>query len=394
MMQTGGNLFDEWRSMQRRLVKHIREPRSSDLADSSMAIPASVYTDPDRFEAERRKIFGELPLLAGFSSDLPEPGDRLFFDAAGPPIVIIRGRDGVVRAFLNLCPHRGARLVVDCERSSRLTCPFHAWSFDLEGRLANTPHPLAFEGLAKDSLHLIALPAEEWQGMIFVKSTPGEDLDIEAFLGEIAPLFAALDLGALQCVRKDRFEVESNWKIALDTFCETYHVPALHQKSLSRNLIPYVTIFDHYERHHRYSGPGVDFAELVDQPESEWSTGGYQAVHFLFPNTTIAYTHALDGKTPVVSIFQLFPGETVGQCVTIGSTYRRRDAPDASDAQISEMHDIVLDVVINEDYPVARDTFTCLAHAPRDFEIVLGRAEALLLHYHRDIADAIEMKLP
>jgi len=393
-MRAGQELLDEWRSMQRRLVEHIKEPRSSDLADSSMTLSASVYTDSKRFEAECRKVFGELPLLAGFSSDLPEPGDRMLFDLAGPPIVLVRGRDAVVRAFLNLCPHRGARLVTDCERSRRLTCPFHAWSFDLEGRLASTPQPPAFEDLDLGSVHLVALPAAEWKGMIFVKATPGEEIDVEAFLGEIAPLFAALELDALECVRKDRFELESNWKIALDTFCETYHVPSLHRDSLSRNLIPYVTLFDHYGRHHRYSGPGVDFTELLDRPESAWPKGGYQAVHYLFPNTTIAYTHALDGKTPVVSIFQLFPGDTVGQSVTLGSTYRRRDAPDASDEEISEMHDIVLDVVINEDYPIARDAFVSISNAPKDFEIVLGRSEVLLQRYHRDIADTIGMGLP
>ncbi|MAG33890.1 MAG: hypothetical protein CL908_23665 [Deltaproteobacteria bacterium] len=393
IMEEQGTLSDEWRSMQRRLISHLRDPRSSDLADAPMTLAASAYTDPKRFEAERQKVFGKLPLLAGFSGDLPEAGDRLLFDAAGPPVIVVRGRDGAVRAFLNLCPHRGARLTRDCERQRRLTCPFHAWSFDLEGRLASIPHADAFEGLDRDSVGLIALPAEEWNGLIFVKVTPDEPLDVETFLGPMAPLLAALDLSTLQPVRSDRFELESNWKMALDTFCETYHVPALHRESLSQNLIPYVAIFDHYERHHRYSGPGVDFAELLDKPEAEWPTSGYQAVHYLFPNTTIAYTHAFDGKTPVVSMFRLFPGETVGQSITLGSTYRRSDASEASDEQISKMHDILLDVVIGEDYEVAQDTWKSLASAPTNLELVFGRSEALLHHYHRDLAEAVGMEL-
>lgn len=392
-MEIGQTLLDEWRSMQRRLVEHLREPRSSDLAEAPMTLPASIYTDPERFVAERERLFRETPLLVGFAHDLPLPGDRLLFDAAGPPVVVVRGNDEVVRAFLNLCPHRGGRIVEDCDRSRRLTCPFHAWSFDLEGRLATTPHPSSFEGLDRDGIRLVELPVEEWNGMIFVIASPGGSIDVETFLGPIAPLLTALDLGELECVRSDRMELESNWKIALDTFCETYHVPALHLESLSQNLIPYVTILDHYGRHHRYSGPGVDFKDLLDRPEEEWPTGGYQAVHYLFPNTTIAYTHAFDGKTPVVSMFRLFPGEAVGQSVTIGSTYRRSDAPEASDQLVGEMHDIVLDIVRNEDYRVATDAWKSLSSAPPDFEVVLGRSEALLHHYHRDVADAIGMKL-
>ena len=106
--------------MQRRIVDHLREPRSSDLEGQPTKLPASFYTDAERFEAERGTVFREVPLLAGFTGDLPEPGDRILFDAAGPPVLIVRGKDGLVRAFLNLCPHRGARLVESCDRTSML----------------------------------------------------------------------------------------------------------------------------------------------------------------------------------------------------------------------------------------------------------------------------------
>jgi len=388
------DMTEEWRSMQRRIVDHLREPRSSDLIGAPSRVPASFYTDPARFAAERERVFREQPLLAGFSGDLPKPGDRMLFDAAGPPVLIVRGVDRVVRAFLNLCPHRGARLVETCERGRRLTCPFHAWSFDLEGRLAGLPLGEAFEGMDRERVRLVELPVQEWQGMIFVRTSPGEPLDVEAFLGPMAPLLRALELDRLEPVRADRFEEETSWKIALDTFCETYHVPALHRDSLNRSLVSYVSIFDRYGRHARYSGPGQDFLPLVDKPESEWPTDGYQAVHYLFPNTTFAYTHAFDGRTPVVSMFRLFPGDTPGRCVTLGATYRRSDAPDPSDELISEMHDIVLDVVRNEDYRVARDSWRSLSYAPEDFELVTGRTEPILQQYHRELAEAAGLPLP
>jgi hypothetical protein len=255
------------------------------------------------------------------------------------------------------------------------------------------PQAVAFEGLDRDAHGLVSVPVEEWGGMIFVCAEPGSEIDVARFLGPIGPLLTSLDLGKLDRLRLDRIPVNTNWKLALDTFCETYHVPALHRNSLATNLYSYVALFDHYGRHHRYSGPGLDFGDFMDLPESQWPSAGYQAVHYIFPNTTIAFTHAFDGSTPVVSMFRLFPGENVGETISLGSTYRRSGS-DAADEQVSEMHDMVLDIVCNEDYRVAREGWASLEHAPPGFRFVLGRNEALLQRYHADIADAIDMKLP
>jgi phenylpropionate dioxygenase-like ring-hydroxylating dioxygenase large terminal subunit len=306
--------------------------------------------------------------------------------------------DGRVRGFLNLCPHRGSRLVETCDRSRRMTCPFHAWSFNLKGGLVSLPQSEAFDGIDRENYGLVPVSTAEWGGMIFASTQPRSasdpELDVEEFLGSMAPLLAALDLGELECIELDRVPVQTNWKLALDTFCETYHVPALHKDSLATNLYSYVVIFDHYGRHHRYSGPGLDFAEFLNRPENEWPASHYQAVHYLFPNTTIAFTHALDGSTPVVSMFRHFPGDTVGETITLASTHRRRDGRDVSDEQISKMHEIVLDIVRDEDYRVVQKSWKNLVSAPPELRLVLGRNESLLQRYHRDIARAIDMKLP
>jgi len=181
MTESGEFLCDEWRSMQRRLVAHLRAPRSSDLADKTSTIDASVYTDVDRFEAER----------------------RLLFDEAGPPIVVVRANNGELRAFLNLCPHRGSRLVDSFDSSPRMTCPLHAWNFDLEARLTGLPQAVAIEGLDRDAHGLVAVPVEEWGGMIFVCVDPDGEIHVEDFLGPIGPLLASLDRGRLDPGRID-----------------------------------------------------------------------------------------------------------------------------------------------------------------------------------------------
>jgi phenylpropionate dioxygenase-like ring-hydroxylating dioxygenase large terminal subunit len=233
--------------------------------------------------------------------------------------------------------------------------------------------------------------------MVFVRARPGEDeIDVEAFLGEAAPLFTALEMGSLELVATDRIEVQSNWKLALDTFCEVYHVPVVHEQSLSLSQMPNVAIFDDYGRHQRYSGAGRDFAALVGRPEQEWPAMSYQAVHYLFPNTTIAFTHTLDLEglaTPVVAMFRLFPGSRPGEAITLASTYRRTREEGISREQVAEMHATVLEIVRAEDYRVAREGWPSLEHAPPGFKLLFGRSELLLQRYHRAFADLIGMPL-
>lgn len=131
------------RSINRRIVGHIRNG-TSDLADGAMRNSVAVYTDPARHAAERQKLFRETPVVACLSADLPSAGSFRTFDETGVPIVVVRGRDGEVRAFLNICTHRGARLVREAEGQARLfTCWFHGWSFANDGKLAAAPNASA-----------------------------------------------------------------------------------------------------------------------------------------------------------------------------------------------------------------------------------------------------------
>ena len=383
-------LREEWRSMQRRIVAHLEHGKRMDFAEATRQVDASSYTDPQRFEVEQRAIFRSQPLLAGFSGEVAQKGDQLLFDAAGVSALILRAGDGTLRAYLNLCPHRGARLVERCARVPRITCPFHGWSFDLEGKLAGAPLPEAFDPEDLAERRLFRLPVAEWKGMIFVRlEAGGAEIDVEGFLGPIAPVLAALDFEGLAPVKSERVDLPANWKLALDTFAETYHVPALHRDSLATTLYPYVEINDHYGLHHRYCGPGLDFAPCVGKPESEWPEIPYQAVHLLFPNTVITFTHALDGATPVTLLFRVLPGASVGESITIASTYRRAATGGASEEEIAALHDAVLDVVRNEDYRTLRESWQGILHAPPGFRFLLGRGEEILQCFHRDFDAAI-----
>src|SRR4051812_14294564 len=183
------------RDLERRMVAHLAAGGTTDLSNGPLSVSAQEYTDPARFEVERRELFGKLPLLACLSRDIAEPGEMFTFDVVGPAILIIRGQDGKARAFLNMCTHRGARLVGECQKRKLITCPFHAWGFDLEGRLAAVPGEEGFDGVDRATLNLVRVPVGEWGGMIFVKAQAGdEEIDVEAWLGDMGPQLLALDL--------------------------------------------------------------------------------------------------------------------------------------------------------------------------------------------------------
>ena len=393
--ETHSRLDAEWTKMRRRLIAHI-ETATSDLIGEPFTLPISSYTDPDRFEAERR-AFRKLPLLAGLSVEIPRAGDRILFEEAGPSIIIVRGDDGQARAFLNLCPHRGSRLVQDAKRSARFACPFHAWTFDLEGRLVRRPREDAFACDGAETPRLVPVPIAEWRGLLFVRADPeGEPFDVADFLGSLAPIVEAMELERAALVRSDSMGVtETNWKLAMDTFCEGYHVPAVHGRSLGANVVPYVTIDDDFGLHHRYVGPGRDLERLVGTPESEWPDSPYSGVHYVFPNATFTYTPSIDGKTPMFTLFRLFPGDTVGRSVCLYSTFRPNADPDDTEAQtfFEKMHEDLYQVVEHEDFQNAASTWKGLQDAPPNQSVVFGRNETILSRYHQALADHVGMPL-
>jgi len=384
------------RGIRRRLIRHMEAGGTTDLGESTLEIEAAVYTDPQRFEAERRTVFREQPLLVGLSRELPEAGDLLRFDEAGSEIALARGADGRVNAFLNLCRHRGARLVEGCERRRRIVCPFHGWSYELDGRLVGIPVSAAFEGIDRSRRGLIRVPAAEWGGLIFAIPRPGDDaIDVPGFLGPLAELVSALELARAEPLRRDRLTLRANWKLALDTFCEPYHVPALHPRSLAPSIVPYVATWDAFGLHHRYASPGPEFQDFLGKADQDLPPAYYQAVHLLSPNAvlTVGQLQGIGNQVPFYALFRIFPGAGVGEAVTLASIYRpAHAAPDAS-ADVLAAHEAILRVVESEDFALAARAWENLRKAPPGHRLVFGRNEMLLQHSHRRIAELAGMPL-
>lgn len=389
---------DVARATQRAIVELIRQGGKSqpatDMAPAVMRNTPDLYTDPARHDAEVRELFLKQPLVAGLTGDIPKPGDVMLFEGAGPSIIIARGKDGKVRGFLNMCTHRGAKLVRTCSHVSRLTCPFHAWSFDLEGKLVGWPGKDGFTGLEKADLGLVQVPVAEWNGIIFVRADPdGPPIDVNAHLGSFAPEMAQLELALAEPVKNGILQAKSNWKFALDTYGEGYHFATLHASTIGQTHYSNVGHFEPFDRHFRINFPDKSFAALVDLPEAEWPKIEYGGVHYMFPNT-VFFIGSIEPGKGFAQIFRLFPGTHAGEMICRFAVYAPRGVlSEQHRAECEFAYDATSTVVDTEDYVIAAEGYQNMLHAPKDFRTTFGRNEPALQHIQSNIARAIGLPL-
>lgn len=374
--------------LRRALVERVRDNRT-DLAAAPVAVPRAAYTDPERHRRER-EAFRRMPILAGLSMDIAAPGDKLLFDALGPEILLVRTDHGEARAFLNICPHRAARVVTECDSRKRMTCRFHGWTFDLEGRLIGLPGNEGFAGMDRAERGLIPVPVAEWGGMIFVRADPdGGDIDVRAHLGSFADELLHLELEKARPMRHSRVETATNWKYAWDTYCESYHFATLHATTVAPRLASNIMAMTPFGRHARMGFPRKDWKALGDVPEGEWPANSYGGNYFIFPNINMNVSAGPNGEM-FYGFYHLYPGEEVGQTVTRMATYRPAHANGPHpDSDWAELHDFIQKVVETEDYSVSQEGYRNLLHAPQDFTSILGANEVLVQKWHADWAEQL-----
>ncbi|WP_409329644.1 aromatic ring-hydroxylating oxygenase subunit alpha [Trujillonella humicola] len=197
-------------------------------------LPASVYTDPERFELEREKVLNRTWQIVCRSSEIPAAGDHVVWDGHGETIVVTRRRDGGVAGFHNVCMHRGARIVKESGCGARrFSCRWHNWTYDFEGNVLGVPDredfaPEQLEGLAAPSVE-----CAEWGGWVWVVlAGPGVAPPLLDFLGEeLVGDLGAYRMEDMVLVEKLTWELPVNWKVVIDGFNENYHAPALHKVS-------------------------------------------------------------------------------------------------------------------------------------------------------------------
>ena len=268
-------------------------------------LPAWCYHSQELFALEREEVFLRHWQVVGHISDLAAPGDWLGFDLLDERAVIIRGQDGVIRAFMNLCRHRGARVVEGSQGQCRsaLVCPFHGWVYNLDGTLRGAARPETFgEGIDKSAFALKPLELEIFAGFLFLRFRPGPQPSVAEWLAPYAAEFAAWQSESLLPVDVAGWttDLPVNWKSVRDVDNEGYHVALAHPG-----------LQDLYGRDYRDiylpDGLHVSYGFYGDRPGRGWSVRNYVkhsplreelpphlrrnwAYYGLFPNTVIAFT--------------------------------------------------------------------------------------------------------
>lgn len=197
-------------------------------------IPGGRYTRRDFFDLEIEHVFRRNWLCIGRVEDVPERGSFKLYRRLGAPIIVVRGKDDVVRAFYNSCRHRGAKVVAsECGKASLLRCQYHSWAYGLDGRLITVPDERDFIDLDKSERGLLPIRCETWGGWIFVNLDENAG-PLADFLGPLAYEWADIDMASLRVIHRHSATVHCNWKAAMDAFQEIYHISTIHGKSLGQ----------------------------------------------------------------------------------------------------------------------------------------------------------------
>jgi phenylpropionate dioxygenase-like ring-hydroxylating dioxygenase large terminal subunit len=270
-------------------VRDHMQARSTDMADTVTRIDIARYTDPQRLQAEQA-LLRRTPIFVSFASKLAMPGDFVTHDLLGLPILVLRDTEGTLRAFLNVCRHRGAKLVWDktgCGKRA-FTCPYHAWSYDLRGTLRGIPHEAGFAGLDKAQHNLVPLAVTEAFGLVFVQPDqrqPG--YDFSGFLAGIRDDLDGFGLGSHILHDEREIGLTCNWKVVVEGGLETYHVQHAHKRTIAPMFADNVAVADRLDPHMRLYFTKRNAAELVDGTAQGGIRDYGNPLYYIFPNLII-----------------------------------------------------------------------------------------------------------
>ncbi|HEY2840812.1 MAG TPA: SRPBCC family protein [Pirellulales bacterium] len=370
-------------SLAKRLLDLI-ERRTTDMVDAQSSAPVAEYLDPVRHAREVETLYRRWPLIVGHSSKLAAVGDYFTHDASGLPLLLVRGGDGRARAFFNVCRHRGARVVCEAAGAGKTSfvCPYHSWTYKLDGRLAGIPHAEGFPEIEPARQGLVELPMEEYAGFLWVVPTPGASIDVASTLGPAADDLKALNVSTHTVYESRQFDRALNWKLAFDIFLEGYHVRPAHAQTIAPVFLDNVGLYDSLGWHLRIVFPKRSLSELRGQDPAGWNLRAHANVlYVIFPNT------ALLVQPDHLSVMHSFP---LGPAATRVVAYTLTPEPATSDKARRhwDANNALFYAAIEEDYAMGESIQSGLGSGA-NAALTFGRFEQALGLFHRNVERAL-----
>ena len=358
----------------------LREARSFYLDDEVATSPVERYTCPDRFAQERQALFRSKTAIVAHGSELAEPDAFLTRDFAGLPLLLTRDAAGDVHAFLNVCRHRGSRLVDEaggCRR--RFTCPYHAWTYDNCGTLKGMTYgETGFPGIDKSALGLKRLGCREAYGWIWVAAEIESAPDVDGFLGGLAGDFAWFRGDSLKIAHEEKWERAANWKILFEGGLESYHFRIAHKDTIGPFFQDNLSSYRMFGPHIRSILPRARLdAEMAEPEESRSLRRAANLVHSVFPSAQLLVQ---EDHIVWIQALPLAPDRTRVRLATLVPVeFDPADAEAA--AHWRKNHDITVRT-LSEDFAIGEGIQRGLLSGANT-ELRFGRFEGALARFNR-----------
>ena len=392
------------------LKEVMRQLDKGDTADAGChyQLSTSTYTCPDLAQREYRDLFQEHPQMIGLSKDLPEPGSYLTLDDFGTPILATRDKNGKFRALLNACRHRSVKVASE-ERGKKsvFMCPFHHWSYANTGDLINIPDESHFGSIDKACSGLIELPSLEHNGMLWVHPSASGKIDINKIMGaKLSKELESFDLSNYHYAGGRTIDKKLNWKLANDTFGETYHFGKLHKNTINEIYQGNNLHFEEFGRNHRFVTANRGIDQVRQLPESEWDiTQGTFVLYYLFPNIQVVI------ESQTITLIRIYPDKNnPGRSISKVSFYFTPAIlewmvnEEADGKKLDELWDQEKGLIALPSIEANISAF-CSAVEAEDYymgemqqiaaesgqlkEVIFGRNEPALHHFHRSFKEAV-----
>ena len=342
-----GAAREEAMRMMARLAEHVRN-KTTDQTDGNWLEPVENYADEELFRAEVETLFKRIPLPLALSCELPEKNSYKAIEAVGVPVVITRDAKGDVHAMLNVCRHRGALICSAGTGTSRaLTCPYHAWSYGMDGELRGIYGESTFGEFDKAERGLVQLPVAEVAGLVFVCLTPGLEMDIDSWLGDFKPVLEGLKLDELHLF-SSRMMPGPNWKVVIEGYLEGYHFASLHPNTVFKTNLSNTAIFDGFGPHERVAfalrnlEANLKEGNDVDTLDPSANVG---AIIWLFPGMSFA-----GAWRERMTCSLVLPTTRVDESVTEQRVFTRKPVTEENRDDLEVFRDFFYDVTYEEDY--------------------------------------------
>ena len=393
------------REEQIRLLKgliHYQESGTNVDAGGIIKNPSSTYTCEERFAKEWNTFFKDYPQIVGMTGDLPEPGTFFTREDFGIPLLATRDEKGKFKAFANVCAHRG--VIVENEakgKKVKFSCPFHGWTYNNSGKLIGFPKPDHFGEIDKSCYGLTELPCLEKYGFLWVHPSPKGNIDLDTLFDKrLKDDLEAWGFQNLVLTHEEEYVTEMNWKLAIDTFGETYHFSVLHKDSLFNDFHGNVQMFDTFKRNARLTlcTRNIDVMKL--EPEENWHIcKGAFPVYYFFPNIILNVSgegiilvreYPLDNSPhrSVSKISFYFWPHVIDNLKELGIDPSNIEENETAQANDIHPYSGFGEIIRDEDYVAAAASHKGLRAGTLDF-MTFGKNEPALHHYHNTYREAL-----